>query len=94
MRTGDSGNCNARALGVTQSDSKPDELRRRVTTATPVRSAMEQGKEPSQRSFELTARECVRQWSPTHSRLFVGNFGWRMPMGLSMCAESHSQPDA
>jgi hypothetical protein len=46
---------------VTQFDSRSDELKRRVTTATPVRSAMEQGKEPSQRSFELTTQECVRQ---------------------------------
>ena len=49
---------------------------RRVTTATPVRSPMEQGKEPSQRSFELTARGCVSQEDTTHSRPFVGDFGW------------------
>ena len=61
MCTVDSGNCNARPLGVTKSDSRSDELKRRVTTATPVRSPMEQVKEPSQRRFQLTAVERMRQ---------------------------------
>jgi hypothetical protein len=38
---------------------------------------MEQGKEPSQRSFELTAHEWVRQEGIAHSPRFAGDFGWR-----------------
>ena len=78
MCTVDSENCNARPLRVTQSDSRSDELKRRVTTATPVRSPMEQGKEPSQRSFELTAHEWVRQEDIAHSPRFTGDFAWRL----------------
>ena len=55
------GTTNARPLGITQSDSGSDELEGRVTTAPPVRSPMEQGKEPSQRSFKLTIQERGRQ---------------------------------
>ena len=68
-------NCIARPRGVTQSESRSDELKRRVTTATPVRSPMEPGKEPSER-FELTADARGRQEAGTHSMLFVGDFGW------------------
>ena len=55
------GPTNARPLGVTQSDSGSDVLERRVTTATPFCSPMELGKEPPQRSFELTPAEQDRQ---------------------------------
>jgi hypothetical protein len=39
---------------------------------------MEQGKEPSQRSFELTAHERVRQESIAHSRPSAGDFVWHL----------------
>ena len=51
---------------------------RRVSTATPVRSPMEQGKEPSQRRFELTAHEAVRQEDKTHQRPSAGDCVWRL----------------
>jgi hypothetical protein len=38
---------------------------------------MEQGKEPSRRSFELTAAERGRQEGITHSRRAGGDFVWR-----------------
>ena len=84
----DSENCNARPLRVTQSDSRSDELKMRVTTATPVRSPMEQGKEPSQRSFELTAHEWVRQEHIAHSPRFAGDFAWRLS-GSHAAAGAH-----
>ena len=58
---------------------KIEQAQRRVTTATPVRSPMEQGKEPSRGRFELTAHEWVRQDGMPHSRLFTGDFAWRLP---------------
>lgn len=85
----DSENCNARPLRVTQSDSRSDELKRRVTTATPVRSPMEQGKEPSQRSFELTAHEWVRQEDIAHPPRFAGDFAWRLS---GSHADAHGGP--
>ena len=85
----DSENCNARPLRVTQSDSRSDELKRRVATATPVRSPMEQGKEPSQRSFELTAHEWVRQEDIAHSPRFAGDFAWRFS---GSHADAHGGP--
>ena len=85
----DSGNCNARPMRGTQSDSRSDKLKRRVTTATPVRSPMEQGKEPSQRRSELTAHEWVRQEDIAHSPRFVGDFAWRLSERLLRCTESH-----
>ena len=69
---------------------------RRVTTATPVRSPMEQGKEPSQRSFELTAHQCGRQHGMPHSRLLTGDSGWHflgslLSTAVASCCRS-SQP--
>ena len=73
--------CNAHPLGGTQSDSRSDELKRRATTATPVRSPIEQGKEPRE-NFELTTHECVRQEDATDSRLFAGDFAWHLYTSL------------
>ncbi len=87
--------------GVTQSDSRSDELERRVTTATPFCSPMELGKEPPQRRLELTthgyARQAVRhvRHANTTVRLSVagGGCGWRLPMApANACGQSRSAP--
>ena len=82
MRTMDSGHCNARPLGGTQSDSGSDELKRRVTTATPVRSRMEQGKEPSNRiavnGTGIWVSRRHRAEDIAHSRCVAGDFVWRL----------------
>ena len=86
------GELHARPLRGAQSDSRSGELKRRVTTATPVRSPMEQGKEPSQRSLELTVHEWVRQDGMPHSRLFTGDFAWRLPDGPLRRTETRMRP--
>ena len=76
----------------TQSDSRSDDLKRRVTTATPVRSPTEQDKEPSRRSFELTTHERLRQEALTHSRQFAAGFAWHLRVGSIMRQDSSVRP--
>ena len=90
----DSGNCNARLLGGHAVRFKIERTQRRVTTATPVRSAMEQGKEPSQRSLELTAHEWLRQEDATNSRPYAGAFAWHPYSSLLASVGNRTRPGA